>query len=108
VDEEKKYCDLFGIHEETGFETRQIETLAIIYVLEELSHLLEGAEHVTVRTDHRNILWLKQYSKPTGRLLRWAIKLSQVTEGVNIEFIKGERNFAADAMSRLHDSTLAI
>jgi cleavage and polyadenylation specificity factor subunit 1 len=56
TDAEKKYCDLLGIHEGTGFETRQIETLAIIYVLEELSHLLEGAEHVTVRTDHRNIL----------------------------------------------------
>ena len=41
-------------------------------------------------------------------MLRWTIKLSQVTEGVNIEFIKGDRNFAADAMSRLHDSTLAI
>ena len=105
---EKKYCDILGIHESTGYETRQIETLAILYVLEELNYLLEGAEKVTVRTDHRNILWLRQYSKPTGRLLRWAIKLSQVTEGVNIEFIKGELNHAADAMSRLFAHALFI
>ena len=108
LEAEKKYYDLLGIHESTGYETRQIETLAILYVLEELNHLLEGAEKVTVRTDHRNILWLKNYKKPTGRLLRWAIKLSQVMEGVNLEFIKGEANTTADAMSRLHASVLDI
>jgi hypothetical protein len=101
-DAEKKYCDILGIHESTGYETRQIETLAIIYVLEELNYLLEGSQKVTIRTDHRNILWLRDYSKPNGRLLRWAIRLSQATEGANIEYIKGIDNHTADAMSRLH------
>lgn len=103
---EKAYYELVGTG--TGTETREIELLALIYVLDELDYLLHGTGGVKCDTDHRNIVWLKNHargdakaSKGNNRLLRWALKLDQY-DNVEIRYRTGITNNVADAMSRLH------
>ena len=107
---EAKYYDLtLG---DTGADTRQLELLALIWALDQLSHTLGVQQNVTLWTDHRNILHLaKQGSNSTGmkgndRLLRWALKLSQWPD-LKIRYQPGLRNECADALSRLYSEAKA-
>ena len=56
----------------------------------------------TIRTDHRNLLFLKQSSNLM--IVRWYMALSEFT--FNIEFISGEDNGIADSMSRLYRNNM--
>ena len=47
--------------------------------------------HFTIRTDHRNLLFIKQSS--SRMIVRWYMALS-----FNIEFISGEDNGIANSM----------
>ena len=50
----------------------------------------------TIRTDHRNLLFIKQSSN--RMIVGWYMALPEFT--FNIEFISGEDNGIADSMSR--------
>lgn len=98
-DAESRWYDIMET-DQSGFETRHLETLAIIEAVEDLSYLIAGTKGTTVWTDHRNLEWLRQHKNP-GRPMRWGIRLAQY-DNLDIKYIPGEQNFAADAMSRLH------
>ena len=51
----------------------------------------------TIRTDHRNLLFIKEASNPM--IVRWYMALSEFS--YTLEFIRGVDNNIADAMSRL-------
>jgi len=107
---EKAYGDL--VDNGAGGETREIELLALIWVLDELDYLLHSAKGVKVDTDHRNITWLRHQAheakngKGNNRLLRWALKLDQY-DHIDIRYRRGDMNPVADALSRLHEDKVA-
>ena len=82
--EERKYC------------TREREALAILYCIERLRHYLYGVRF-TVRTDHRNLQWLFE-NDTTGRLSRWALRLS--TYNFNLVYREGKKMVVPDTLSR--------
>ena len=51
----------------------------------------------TIRTDHRNLLFIKEASNPM--IVPWYMALSEFS--FTLEFIPGVENDIADAMSRL-------
>ena len=51
-----------------------------------------------VRTDHRQLQWLKDLKNPSTRLARWLIIARQFA--FRIEFVSGTQNAAADVLSR--------
>ena len=51
----------------------------------------------TIRTDHQNLLFIKEASNPM--IVRWYMALSEFS--FNLSFIRGVDNDIADAMSRL-------
>ena len=51
----------------------------------------------TIRTDHQNLLFIKEASNPM--IVRWYMALSEFS--FNLSFIRGVDNNIADAMSRL-------
>ena len=71
----------------------QKEAYGIYYSCMNLESLLRDRPF-TIRTDHRNLLFIKQSSNHS-----WYMALSELT--FNIEFISGEDNGIADSMSRL-------
>lgn len=61
---------------EKNYTITELEGLAAIWALTYLRHLIYGRP-VKIITDHHALCWLKTLKDPTGRLARWAIKLSE-------------------------------
>ena len=74
----------------------QKEAYGIYYSCMYLESLLRDRPF-TIRTDHRNLLFIEQSSN--RMIVRWCMALSEFT--FNIEFLSGEDNGIADSMSRL-------
>jgi len=73
------------------------EILAITETLKYFKHMLFGHK-ITVRTDHKNLTHqLSTHS--SDRVLRQRLLLEEY--GVELEYIEGEKNVVADALSRL-------
>ena len=74
----------------------QKEAYGIFYSCTYLQSLLRD-RLFTIRTDHRNLLFIKEASNPM--IVRWYMALSEFS--YTLEFIPGVDNNIADAMSRL-------
>jgi RNase H-like domain found in reverse transcriptase len=74
----------------------QKEAYAIFFSCTYLQSLLCDRSF-TIRTDHRNLLYIKNRSNPM--IIRWLMALSEFS--FKIEFILGVNNDIADSMSRL-------
>jgi hypothetical protein len=73
------------------------EMFAQFYGITQLRSFL-GGRHFTLKTDHNNLrFWLTESASP--KVQRWRIALSEYD--FDIEYIKGELNVVADALSRL-------
>lgn len=73
------------------------ELIAVIFGIEKFRSYVEGS-HFVVETDHASLIWLQNLNNPSGRLTRWAVKLSQFD--FTIKHRKGSSNVVADALSR--------
>jgi hypothetical protein len=74
----------------------QKEAYAIYYCCVFLDALLRDRKF-TILTDHKNLTFLKQESNPM--VVRWHLALQELD--FDIQYVKGEDNQIADAMSRL-------
>lgn len=76
------------------------ELLAVKHALLEWRHYLLG-NHFVIYTDHQSLTWLKSQPNLSTRQARW---LDLFTEyDYTIEYIKGQTNSVADALSRRID-----
>ena len=73
------------------------EMLAVVYFMCHYKHYLIGA-HVTVRSDHGSLRWLKNMKQPTGQVARWMERLAPF-DWV-IQHRPGRHHQNADALSR--------
>ncbi len=73
------------------------EAYAIIHAVDKLRYLLVG-RHFTLRTDHRNLLWMSQAKN--HMIQRWFTSL--FLYDFDIVYIPGPENKIADALSRLN------
>ena len=80
---------------QTRYTTTERELLAIVETLKEFRNILLGHE-IRVFTDHKNLTY-KNFN--TERVMRWRLILEEF--GPQLNYIKGEKNIVADALSRL-------
>ncbi|KAF9762244.1 Retrovirus-related Pol polyprotein from transposon 17.6 [Nosema granulosis] len=73
------------------------ELLGLVKGIEYYRHYLLGKSFI-LRTYHKALTYLWEMKNPTGRLLRWCLKL--VEYDFRVEYIKGEDNIA-DGLSRI-------
>ena len=90
----------------TGAESRypvhEQELLAIITALTTWRHYLSGTSTpVRVRTDHKSLIHFQTQPMLSGRQTRWLETLADYD--YTIEYVKGEENEVADALSRRGD-----
>lgn len=90
---------------ERKYSVTEKELIAVIFSIEKFRSYVQGSRF-TVETDHASLLWLTNISNPTGRLARWAIRLSQFN--FNIIHRKGKHNIVADALSRSITETAVL
>ena len=87
--------------EEKYGDSRELELCAIVYALEKLRHYLLG-KTVTLVTDHQNLRWINNISRPSGKLVRWALKLSEFD--LLIKHRSGAQSRNVDALSRMYEN----
>ncbi len=80
---------------QTRYTTTERELLSIVETLKEFRTILLG-HRVIVHTDHKNLV-CKNFN--TERVMRWRLILEEY--GPELNYIKGENNIVADALSRL-------
>ena len=78
-----------------NYTTTERELLAIVETLKEFRSILLGQD-ITVYTDHKNLTY-KVFN--TDRVMRWRLICEEY--GPKLEYIKGQKNVVADALSRL-------
>ncbi|CDF38512.1 unnamed protein product [Chondrus crispus] len=83
---------------ERNYSVSEKECLAVIWAVQTLRPYLYG-EHFIVHTDHASLRWLMNVTDPSGRLIRWRLRLSKFD--FEIKYKKGKANSQADALSRL-------
>ena len=80
---------------QTRYTTTERELLSIVETLKEFRNILLGHQ-VIVHTDHKN-LTCKNFN--TERVMRWRLILKEY--GPVLNYIKGDKNIVADALSRI-------
>ena len=92
------YSRALNTHE-VNYSVIEKETLAIVSALNHFRPYLYGNQFkIQVRTDHKPLKWLFNCKNPGSRLLRWRLQLEEFE--YEIDYIPGNQNLFADALSR--------
>ena len=84
--------------EQRNYSATERECYAVVWSVLTLRPYLEGA-HFLVRTDHNALKWLLTLEDPTGRLMRWRLRLMEFD--YEIIYRPGLKHQVPDALSRL-------
>lgn len=87
---------------ETRYSITELELLSIVYACKKLRIYLIGHHTNIVKTDHKALTFLRNCKLTYGRLFRWSLFLQEYN--LQIEFIPGKENIAADVLSRVSDA----
>ncbi len=83
---------------ERNYSATEREALAIVWATQHFRPYLEGTK-VLIRSDCKALQWLKNAKDVSGRLARWAMKLSAF-QIESIQYRPGTANANADSLSR--------
>ncbi|CAF3796274.1 unnamed protein product [Rotaria sp. Silwood1] len=83
---------------ERNYSATEREALAIVWATQHFRPYLEGTK-VLIRSDCKALQWLKNAKDVSGRLARWAMKLSAF-QIESIQYRPGAANANADSLSR--------
>jgi hypothetical protein len=93
--------------QEGKFSTIEKEALAVVWGLRHFYPYLHGCRF-RVMSDHAPLKWLFQKDNIGGRLGRWQAFLLNYEGLEGIEYLRGEENNAADALSRLKSEEFTV
>lgn len=82
---------------ERNYSTTEREALAVVWAVERFRCYLDG-HPVIIGSDHQPLRWLMTLKSPTGRLVRWALKLQSFD--IQYQYTPGKANVVADTLSR--------
>lgn len=81
---------------EARWTTIEKECYAIVYALKKFEHLIRDV-HFLLQSDHKNLTYVNESMCPKVR--RWKYLIQEYD--FDIEYLPGEKNIIADALSRL-------
>jgi transposase InsO family protein len=87
---------------ERNYPVYERELLAIVASLKHWRHLLMGSRHqISIRSDHKNLLYFQTATSMSPRMARWSMYLSCFDFAIH--YLKGSENERADLLSRRSD-----
>ena len=86
--------------QERKYSTYELEALAVLFGTEKFKFYLEHSEF-SLETDNKALSWVLSRPRKTGRIARWAVRLSAFK--FTVQHIKGVDNSVADALSRMYE-----
>ena len=86
---------------ERNYDVREKEFMAIYLACLHWRPYLHGTQPFRLLSDHKSLVYYMTMPHLSDRLARWVEKMQQFDCG--IEYIKGEENVVADALSRRSD-----
>lgn len=92
-----EYASRLLIPAERNYSTTEREALAVVWAVERFRGYIEGHE-VIIGSDHQPLKWLLTLKSPSGRLVRWALKLQCFN--IQFQYTPGKANVIADTLSR--------
>ena len=84
--------------EQRNYSATERECYAVVWGVLTLRPYLEGTEFM-VRTDHNALKWMLTLNDPTGRLMRWRLRLMEFS--YEIIYRPGRKHQVPDALSRV-------
>lgn len=105
VDHPIAYCSRTLTAQEVNYTATERELLAVLFALEQYRSYVEGSKCYIV-TDHASLQWFYKLKNPTGRLNRWACRLSQFE--FEIIHRKGKEHVIPDALSRIRIDSITF
>lgn len=90
---------------EKNYGITEKELLAVMDSIHHFRGYIDGSKF-TVITDHSSLKWLISLNNPSGRLARWASRISQFS--FDVIHRKGADNVVPDALSRMDPAQLSI
>lgn len=87
---------------ELKYQNHERELLALYRTLKEWRHYLYGS-HFTLKTDHRNLVWLMTQKHLSARQMHWLQYFQDFGGVIPIEHVAGRLNGVADGLSRRPD-----
>lgn len=86
--------------QERKYSVYELEALAILFGMEKFKFYLEHFEF-DLETDNKALSWVLGRPRKTGRIARWAVRISAFK--FSVRHIQGIHNSIADALSRMYD-----
>lgn len=87
---------------EIKYSVYECEALAVLFALEKFRFYLEHREF-DLETDNQALSWVLARPRKTGRIARWAVRISAFK--FNVRHIKGSDNALADILSRMFEES---
>ena len=84
--------------QERKYSTYELEALAVLFGMEKFKFYLEHQEF-RLETDNKALSWVLARPRKTGRVARWAVRISAFR--FTVSHISGSLNCVADALSRI-------
>ena len=86
---------------ERNYSAIEKECLALVWAVEKFRYYLYGQEFL-IETDHRPLVYMRNFKGKNSRLIRWALSLQPFN--FTIVHIPGSDNHGADVLSRCVDA----
>eukprot|EP00171_Calliarthron_tuberculosum_P013936 IDg13936t1 len=90
---------------EKNYSPSEREGLAIVFAIKICRPYIQGTKF-TIYTDHQALRWLMEITDPSGRLMRWRLRLAEYD--FDVWYKKGNINCQGDCMSRLHSDSHTV
>lgn len=85
---------------EVKYSVYELEALAVLFALEKFKMYLEH-KPFQLETDNQALSWVLARPRRTGRIARWAVRISAFQ--FKVKHIRGTENVVADGLSRMFD-----
>lgn len=85
---------------ERNYSVYELEALAVLFAIEKFKFYLEH-RRFQLETDNQALSWVLARPRKTGRIARWAIRISAFQ--FDVVHIRGSQNLIADALSRMFE-----